>query len=70
MFTITRVEVFDEANFNQMHCQQCNSKIGWKPRSTRVHFLRSSRRAAAKQQPFGLTCLRCKTNYLITTDGE
>ena len=70
MITVTRVDVIDEESYNQMFCQQCNSKIGFKLRDARVHVTRLTRRAGHKRDPFGLTCLRCKTSYLITTDDK
>jgi len=71
MITVTRIEVIDEVSYNHMHCQQCNSKIGWKPRNSRVHTTaRRAIRSGATPEPFAVTCMRCKTNYLIITDGK
>jgi len=70
MITVTRIETIDETSFNRMFCEQCNSKLGWKPRSAKVHTSRLTRRASARLEPVALPCLRCKAIYLITTDGE
>ena len=69
MITVTKVEVIDETSYNHIHCQQCNRKIGWKPRDERVHAIRLVRRSG-RSTAIGMTCTRCKSNYLIATDGD
>ena len=70
MITITKVQTLDEAAYNHIHCPQCNNKIGWKSKGARVHIFRLSKITGVRMEQLGLTCKRCKSHYLITTESE
>ena len=70
MITITKIQTINEAEYNYVHCPQCNNKIGWKHKGSKVHIFGLSQRAAGRMAPMGLTCKRCKSHYLITTETE
>ena len=70
MITITKITTIDESTYNQVHCPQCNSKMGWKPKGSKVHIFQLSAKAKVRMEPLGVTCLRCKSNYLISFESE
>lgn len=70
MITITKIETLDEATYNYIHCPQCNNKIGWKDKGEKVHILRLSQKPIGKLKKSGVTCDRCKSHYLISTESE
>ena len=70
MITITKIGTIDEAMYNFMRCPECNTKMGWKPKGERVHIFHLSRPASGKMERMGMTCHRCKANYLITADSD
>ena len=70
MITITKIRTLDETENSYIRCPQCNSKIGWKPKGARVHIFSLSQPFSGKKEPLGITCSRCKSSYLISTEAE
>ena len=70
MIHITKIETIDEAEYNHIHCPQCNHKIGWKHKGEKVHIFHLSQKTSGTLESMGLTCKRCKSHYLITTESD
>jgi len=70
MITIMKIETLDETAYNHIYCPQCNNKIGWKEKGEKVHILRLSQNPNGKLRQSGLTCVRCKTHYIIAFENE
>lgn len=68
MITIIKIETLDEATYNNIYCPQCNNKIGFKPKDTKVHIFRLSQKISGKLESVGLTCKRCKNHYLVSSE--
>ena len=67
MISITIVETIDEEACDYVRCPQCRSKIGWKPKNTKVRVYPLPQAAAIKPEQMGFTCKRCKGCFLIAT---
>ena len=65
MIQITKITSIDETAYSHVKCPQCNSKIGWKPKGSKVHIFHLSRKAEGKFGSMIVSCWRCKNNYLI-----
>jgi DNA-directed RNA polymerase subunit RPC12/RpoP len=70
MIAITKVETIDTAVYNNIHCPQCNKKLGYKPVSSKVSIFRLSQKTGGKLGALGLTCSRCKSNYLLMSADD
>ena len=70
MIIITKIEVLDETVYNHIHCPQCNNKIGWKDKGEKVRILRLQQKSKDKLIQSGVTCIRCKTHYIIALEKE
>jgi DNA-directed RNA polymerase subunit RPC12/RpoP len=68
LITITKVETIDEAAYNFIHCPQCNHRLGWKPKGASVGIFRLSHKPKDRFKSLGLTCKRCKSNFLLTNE--
>ena len=69
MIAIIRVENFDDSEYNYVRCPQCHSKLGWKPKDTKVYVYLLPPMTNDRFEPMGLICKRCKSIYLIITEG-
>ena len=70
MITITKIATIDESTYNHVNCPQCNSKIAWKPKGAKVHIFRFSAKVSGRMEALAVTCLRCKSNYLMSFESE
>jgi DNA-directed RNA polymerase subunit RPC12/RpoP len=70
IIAIRRIETIDETVYSHVHCPQCNHKLCHKPKGSRVHILRISQKAKDFMESVLLTCKRCKSHYLISSEDK
>ena len=69
MITLKPITI-DQSEYNHVKCPQCEAKIAWKPRGAKVHILKVSRKPKGTLGSVVITCLRCKSNYLINFEDD
>jgi hypothetical protein len=70
MIQIIQIDSVDETAFDHVKCPQCGTRLCGKPKDSKVHILRLSRRISTKTVPLLHTCKRCGNHYLISTESE